>query len=148
MKSLAFTVVALLASALVNAQIYQWKDVNGKTIISDHPPVGTVSDPRKIEAKAAASSDLPPKLPADQEMDFRKRQQALQEKSNEAKKIESIAAQQKENCERIRRNLALLESGERIAQRDDRGERSFMDDAQREQEIAKALQTLQSSCNK
>lgn len=147
MKSLAFAAAALLVSTLVNAQIYQWKDVNGKIIISDKPPVGIASDQRKIEAKAAASSAPPQKLPADQEMDFRKRQQVSQEKSDEAKKIESAAAKQKENCERMRRNLVLLESGERIAQRDDRGERSFMDDTQREQEIAKVLQALHSSCN-
>ena len=146
MKNLAFALAALLASTLVNAQIYQWKDANGKTVISDKPPVGKVSNERKIEAQTTASSETPQKNLADREMDFQKRKQASQEKSDKAKKEENAAAEKKDHCDRMRLNLALLESGERIRQRDEQGEHSFMDDTQRANEIAKARQMLQSSC--
>jgi hypothetical protein len=146
MKSLAFAVAVLLASSLVNAQIYQWKDANGKTVISDKPPVGKFSNERKIEAQTAVSSETSPKSLAEREIDFQKRKQASQEKSDKAKKEENAAAEKKDHCEQMRRNLALLESGERIRQRDEQGEHSFMDDTTRANEIAKARQMLQSSC--
>jgi len=146
MKSPALAIAAMLASTLANAQIYQWKDANGKTVISDKPPVGNVRDERKIDAKAPPASAPQQKSVADQEMDFRKRQQEMQDKSEKTKKEENAAAEKKDNCERTRRNLALLESGERLALRDESGERTIMDDAQREREIAKTRQILQSSC--
>lgn len=146
MKCLALAIAALLANTLANAQIYQWKDANGKTVISDKPPVGNVRDERKIDAKAPPASALQQKSVADQEMDFRKRQQETQDKSEKAKKEENAAAEKKDNCERTRRNLEMLESGERLALRDENGERTFIDDSQRQKEIAKARQTLESSC--
>ena len=80
MKRIAIAVAALLATTLANAQIYQWKDENGKTVISDKPPIGAARTSRKIEAEAPpAPSAAPQKTTADREMDFRKRQQEAQE---------------------------------------------------------------------
>jgi len=146
MKRFAVTVAALLAAGAVNAQIYQWKDASGKTVISDKPPTGNVRQARKIEAEEPVASSAPAKTTADREMDYRKRQQEAQEKSDKAQKEEKAAADKKENCERARRYLQTLESGERIGLRDNNGERYYMEDAQREQETAKARQTVQSAC--
>ena len=146
MKHLALTVGAVLVATFSHAQIYQWKDANGKTVISDKPPTGNVRDEKKIEGKSSPPGATPQKTLADREMDYRKRQQATQEHAEKTKKEESAAAEKKDSCERVRRNLELLESGERVAVRDDKGERSFMDDEQRGREIAKARQTIQSTC--
>lgn len=146
MKRFAIAVAALLATTAVNAQIYQWKDENGKTVISDKPPVGGARSSRKIESEAPAASAAPQKTTADREMDFRKRQQEAQDKNDKAQKEQAAAADKKENCDRARRYLDSLQSGERIALRDDKGERYYMEDAQRQQEIAKAQQTVQESC--
>ncbi len=148
MNRIALAVAALFATSVANAQIYQWKDENGKTVISDKPPVGGTARPsRKIEAEAPAAKPVPQKSIADREMDFRKRQQEAQEKTDKAQKEQAAAADKKENCERARRYLQSLEAGERIALHDDKGERYFMEDAQRQQEIAKARQAMQASCN-
>lgn len=146
MKRLTLAVAALLVTTAVHAQIYQWKDENGKTVISDKPPVGAARAPRKIDAETPAANAAPQKTTADREMDFRKRQQESQEKTEKAQKEELAAGQKKENCERARRYLQSLESGERIALRDGQGERYYMEDAQRQQEIGKAQQTVQADC--
>lgn len=144
MTRLAFAVVVLLASAVADAQIYQWKDATGKTVISDKPPTGNVREQRKIEAQAPVANAAPQKSLADREMEYRKRQQETQEKAEKTKKAESAAADKKDTCERMRRYLETLESGERIAQRDSAGERSIMDDAQRERETTNTRRALQS----
>ncbi|MFZ4537897.1 DUF4124 domain-containing protein [Propionivibrio sp.] len=146
MKRIALTVAALLLATAVNAQIYQWKDENGKTIMSDKPPVGNVRQQRKIESEPPAESSATQKTTADRELDFRKRQKESQESSEKASKEQAASADKKENCEKSRRYLQSLESGERIVQRDDKGERYFMEDAQRDQEISKARQAVQSNC--
>jgi len=146
MKRIALTVAALLAVGAVNAQIYQWKDENGKTIFSDKPPVGHVPLQRKIESDPPATISPAQKTAADRELEFRKRQKEFQEKSDKSEKEQAASAEKKESCDSARRYLQALESGERIASRNDQGERTFMEDAQREQEIAKARQTVQTNC--
>ena len=146
MKRFAIAVAALLATTAVNAQIYQWKDESGKTIMSDKPPIGGTRSTRTIEAEAPATTAATPKTTADREMDFRKRQQESQEKAVKTQKEQAAAADKNDNCDKARRYLESLESGERMALRDDKGERYFMEDAQRQQEIVKARQSVQTSC--
>ena len=145
---------ALLFGSLAQAQVYQWKDASGKTIFSDKPPPG-LSKPTRAPAPSPANEAAdeskpaetkPPKTTADRELEFRKRQkenQAATEKQNAEQKQ---TAERKENCDSTRRYLHALESGERISLRDDKGERFYLDDAQRDQEITKARQAMQGNC--
>ena len=146
MKRFLTAIATLLFVTSATAQIYQWKDENGRTIISDKPPVGHVRQQRKIDSEPATTAANPQKSAADQEMEFRKRQKESQEKAAKSEKEQAASAEKQENCNNLRRQLASLESGERIARRDDNGERYFLEDAQREQEIAKVRQSMQ-SCN-
>lgn len=146
MKRLALTVSALLVTTAASAQIYQWKDENGKTMISDKPPIGNVRQQKKIESAAPAANTVPEKTAADKDLEFRKRQKEAQDNSEKARKEQTASADKKENCEIARRQLQALESGERISLRDDKGERYYMEDKQREQEIAKMRDMVQSSC--
>ncbi|WP_291995479.1 DUF4124 domain-containing protein [Candidatus Accumulibacter sp. ACC003] len=145
MKRIAFAVTALLAALAAPAQIYQWLDENNKTVISDRPPVGKVRHARIIEADEPAAGEAGKTL-ADREIDFRKRQKESREGADKAEKDAHVAALRRENCDAARRALQTLESGERLAMRDSKGERYYLDDAQREQEIAKARQAAQASC--
>lgn len=146
MKRFAPTLAALLAASAVHAQIYQWKDENGKTVMSDRPPAGNARQQKRIEADAPVQGGTEQKPLADREMEFRKRQQEAREKNEKQQKEAAVAAENKENCERARRARLGLESGERIATRDANGERVFLDDAQREQEIGRMRQAEQNFC--
>ncbi len=139
-----------------SAQVYQWKDANGKTIFSDKPPIGknvSVKQPApasettgESQAEAKAGDVKTPKSLAERDLDFRKRQKENQEKTEKARDEQQQANQRNEYCDNNQRYLKTLESGERIATRDDKGERNYLDDAQREQEIAKTRQALQTQC--
>ena len=148
MKRFVFTlaVTALFAAAGVNAQVYQWKDENGKTIYSDKPPIGAPGQPQKIHAPSPAASSATQKTLADRDLEFRKRQKESQESAEKAKKEQSASAEKQQYCDNTRRRLQALESGERISMHDDKGERYYMDDAQREKEITKARQDIGSNC--
>jgi hypothetical protein len=147
MKPFALLIAALLTATTLYAQVYEWKDGNGKTIYSDQAPVGNVRDLRRIDSGSSAAGSPAQKSSADREMEFRKRQKEAQENTEKAGKEQTASATKAENCVNARRQLQALESGERIALRDDKGERYYMDDAQRAQEIAKLRQTVQSYCN-
>lgn len=149
MKRIALTALsalALLAVASVNAQVYEWKDDKGKTHYSDKPPAAGARAARTIDAASTASGGTPQLSTADRELEYRKRQKDAQDKAELTKKEQAAASEKNEACDAARRHLETLESGERIALRDERGERYYLDDEQRQQETAKARQFLQSTC--
>ncbi len=146
MKRILFGVAVFLAISAADAQIYQWKDDNGKTVISDKPPSGPVKEQRKIETESTGGIATGQKTIADRDLDFRKRQKEAQDNAEKAKKQQTAAADKAENCANARRQLTTLESGERISMRDDKGERYYLDDAQRQQEIVRTRQIVAQSC--
>ena len=147
MKPFALLVATLVTATTLHAQVYQWKDESGKTIYSDQAPVGNVRELRKLDAGSAPAGNSAQKSSADREMEFRKRQKEAQENAEKSGKEQTASTAKGENCVNARRQLQALESGERIALRDDKRERYYMDDAQRGQEIAKMRQAVQSYCN-
>ena len=146
MKPFALAVIALLAATAASAQVYEWKDSQGKTHYSDKPPVGTSRVQKISEPESSAPSSSAQKTTADRELEFRKRQKETQESAEKATKEQAANADRKASCDNARRALEVLESGERIALRNDQGERYYLDDSQRQQEAAKARQVMQASC--
>ena len=153
MKRIATTLAALFVVATAHAQIYQWKDASGKTVISDKPPAGQVKQTKKIDSAPSTTSSSPdaapaaePKSLADRDLEYRKRQKEAQDAAEKTRAEQKAAADKKEACDGARRALQTLESGERIALRDDKGERYYLEEAQREQEITRLRQNVQASC--
>lgn len=147
-----FIIALILASTatlpLAQAQTYQWKDGNGRTVISDTPPPGNIRPTKKESSIPSESTKAPdaPKTVAEREMDFKKRQQEAQEKANTESKERAANAEKKESCQRNRQHLAGLESGQRISNMDENGERRFMEDDERQNEITKARKFLADNC--
>lgn len=153
---IASLLVALVASVPAQAQIYQYKDASGKTVISDRPPPGGPAKARTLATEAPAASTgaegaqaekaAAPKSIADRDLEFRKRQQEQKEAADKAQKEAADKAARKEDCARAQRQLQILESGERVSTRDDKGERVFMDDSQRNAEIARNRKFVADAC--
>ncbi len=107
------------------------------------------TDPAKAAPTSAATSTSAapsaPKAPmttAEREADFRKRQAENQKKAQEEEKKAAEESQRQAQCNSLRQNLAALESGQRIARTDSKGERVFIDDAERARDIQKGRQDL------
>lgn len=146
MKPFAFAVVALLAATAASAQVYEWKDAQGKTHYSDKPPVGKSAVQKMSESESPATSSSAQKTIADREQEFRKRQKDAQESADKTSKEQTASAERKAACDNAHRSLEMLESGERIALRDNQGARYYMDDDQRQQETTKTRQFIQANC--
>lgn len=154
---LAATALALAASA-AQAQ-WKWRDKTGQVNASDRPPPmdvpekDIISKPtpdaqrRPAPAPAAgASAAAPAKGPLEREIDVRKRQ-AEQEQSAKAKaEEEKLAVTRAENCRRARGHLSALESGQRIARTNEKGEREILDDRGRADEMRQAREVISSDC--
>jgi len=145
--------VLLAASAVANAQIYECTDSAGNKEFAQVCPPGTVQQKQKNSAGTGSSTPsgdaAAPKSLAEQEAEFRKR--ALEKKEAEAKaeKDQKDAQDAAANCNDARSQLKALQEGARIAKTDpNTGERSFLQDSDRPEEIAKAQKAVDSWCNK
>ncbi|MCL2875455.1 MAG: DUF4124 domain-containing protein [Betaproteobacteria bacterium] len=157
--TLVFGIIATLALGAAQAEIYQWKDSSGQTVISDTPPPGSaesketrviggqppVARGESAAAKAPEASEAPKTL-AEKDLEFKKRQQEAREKADKEAKEQKAEADRKDNCERAQRNLAALESKRPMTKLDEKGNPNLIDDNQRQQEMERARQIVAESC--
>jgi len=135
---------------------WMWKDKEGRITASDLPPPRDVAEKdilqrpdlaaRKPAAAASAASAVAGKPAVDPQLEARRRS-AEQEQAAKAKADEDKLAQQRaENCRRARGHLNALESGQRIARVNDKGEREVLDDKGRAEEMRRANEVIASDC--
>lgn len=153
---------ALVAALPAHAQ-WKWKDSSGQVHISDRPPPADVPDasilqrpavptarrvapaaPAASPAASAAADAGKPRVDAELESRMKKAEQ--EQKAKAKADEERVAASRAENCQRARQQLAALESGMRVVRMNDKGEREFLDDAQRAAEVQRARQLIASEC--
>ncbi|MDR2625950.1 MAG: DUF4124 domain-containing protein [Zoogloeaceae bacterium] len=144
---LAFIAFFVLSSfPTAQAEVYKWKDAQGRTIISDTPQPGK-------KGAAVPSATIDPsdsssvKALDDQDMEFKKRQEEREAAEKKQNEEAAAAAKKAENCDRSRRNLEMLESGARISQQNEKGEREFINDQQRQNEIDRIRRNMQENCS-
>lgn len=168
MSSAAFVVgviVALGMPGVASAQAYKWRDQNGRIVYSDTPPPTNISPGNILKAPtlkqsapapaAAATSgggenakssqvsaNPQPKTTAEREADYKKRKIEEEKKAKEQSEKTAQDDQRKAQCQSLSQQLVMLESGQRMAKVDSKGERYFVDDAERAKDVAKARQDM------
>lgn len=152
-KRVFLTVVAfaLLSLQVAEARVYKWLDEKGRVQYSQHPPPpGTkveIIEPRTgkpMSEKTTSEKEEKAEPAADDE------KEATAEGEEAKEKEESVAKSQTgnaKNCEIAQKNLATLESGQRVQAQDKEGNPYFLDDAQREQQLESAREQIKTFCN-
>jgi hypothetical protein len=162
---------ALLGGALAlpaSAQ-WKWRDKNGVQY-SDLPPPSGVAEADILQRPAAATrkgivpvaaasaasaasgaQGLAPKT-VDSELEAKRKK--TEEEANTKKKAEQqaeetrLAAAKADNCTRAQAQLRTLDSGVRLAQMNEKGERIVMDDTARASESKRARDMIAQNCGK
>ncbi|UUX93977.1 DUF4124 domain-containing protein [Aquabacterium sp. J223] len=170
MRPLGRAALALaLALVTVGAQAqWTWRDRNGQLHASDRPPPAEVPErdivrrphqqraatpaPRPAPAASAADPNVgsgrePAAAPkGDPELEARLKR-ANEEKQAQAEREKArVAALRADNCQRAQEALRTYESGIRLTRVNERGEREFIDDNARAEQIARAQQVVQADC--
>lgn len=151
------------ASGSVLAQ-FVWIDANGTRQYSDRPPPASVpknrilkepgsqqrsSSPADAEAATPAGVKDPaavvkgPQTTAEKNADFIKRKNEQAEKDKKAAEEARAASDKAKNCERAQAYSRSLQSGERIASTDKNGEKSYISDERRAQDLRDTQRALQ-----
>lgn len=165
MIRIALLAITALGAGAVHAQVYKCLDPNGRVVYSQNPCPPNMKretmsrggiPPASAVAPAAGAPDKAgngdaaksgPRTPAEQEQDYRKRQQDQAKAAKSAEQKTAEAQAKAANCDNARKRLAQYEIGGRISQINDKGERYYMEDAQIEAEKARARADVSQFCN-
>jgi Domain of unknown function (DUF4124) len=161
LRLLLISTALALAATAAQAQ-WKWRDKTGQVNASDRPPPMEVPEKdilsrptpeavRRVAAAPAASTasaaaPAPGKGPLEREVDARKRQAEQEQAAKARAEEEKLAAQRSENCRRARGHMSALESGQRMARTNDKGEREVLDDRGRADEMRQAREVIASDC--
>lgn len=138
--------VFALCSMVASAQLYSWKDANGKIHYSDEPPPDNAKT-RKVSPPAAGTGDPNAyRALAEKEAVARKKQKEGSEAADKAAKEQAATEERRAECERARGNLSSLESGQTRFTVGSNGERIGLDGDVREAELARARKAVESLC--
>jgi hypothetical protein len=139
--------LVLAAAPLAQAQkMYKWKDEKGVTHFSENPPPDG-RQAEKIEVKPVGGDR--PAVPPPQTW----RQKELESKQQKAKsegadEISRKRAEEKreEKCRVYRQELDTLSNTQRLFRLNDKGERVFMEDKERNERIEEAKRMVRENC--
>ena len=172
MKKFLLILLTLL-SANAFAEYNKWVDADGRMTYSDRPPpanaktilkqhitpdtaasakasaVSATSAPAtsvKASGVSAANAPAAPKTPVERAAELDKARQAKQEAADKAAQEQAAEEAKKANCAAAQQNFRTLQQGTRIVEIDASGQRSYLDDEQRQQRIAKAQREIDTYC--
>ena len=165
---LAVVTLLMALSPAADAQ-WRWRDKGGQINASDRPPPKDVPEkdildrpgpetrrsaaaPVTVAASGAADGTAAPAPPAapptplEREVQARKRATEQEQLAKAKAEEERQSTQRTENCRAARGHLIALESGQRIARTNDKGEREVLDDKGRADEQRRSREVVASDC--
>jgi len=139
-------------SATAYGQLVRCVSKDGKVEYARDCPPGTTE--QKTGIKSSPGSGAPGAAPpaqkslVERDADFKKRMIEQQEAQQKEAKKSAEAAQKQEACTNAQTYLKSLEEGLRLTRTDPKtGERSYLDDSEREAEMVKARARMSQTCN-
>jgi len=152
-KSLAIVIITSLSilSTDLQSEVYKWVDENGKVHYSDKPfdnkskKVKIKSTPSKQqveEAKSAASRLIKHKNKITEIME-----EEQEDKRKHELKFEQNESKRKRECRQAKNEIRKLGRGYRSYTTNEKGERYFLSDKEKEDMIAKFSEFMQLNCS-
>jgi len=147
----SLAIYLLLTSITSHAALNKWVDADGKVHYSDTAPadvkVKTLRSSAAPDAITPVSGVAAPKSLAEREAEWKKSQKSKVEAAQKAAQEQEAALVKQKNCESARNNLSTYENSPAIVMYNEKGERAFMDDTARKQNIDEARKAVSSFCN-
>ena len=169
-RPIVVLLVAVAASivALPSEAQWKWRDKSGHVQYSDLPPPSGTSDSdilarpsptarrpspttnaatAPLVGTASAAGASAPRSTADAELEAKRKKAEADAAAKAKADQERVAALRADNCVRAKSQLTTLESGIRLAQTNPKtGEREFLDDKQRADEVRRTRDAISENC--
>jgi len=135
-----------LAALAAQGEVYKWVDEKGVTHYSESPPP---------DSKKATKVDTGPAVsPAPRRDDWKEKEAAAKRQGIEKRQAEEFEQKKaaydenvrKGRCRSAQRDLQVLETQVPVYERNDRGEKVYLEDRERSAGIARARQDVAAYC--
>lgn len=164
MKQIAALLLLGMFAIAAQGQLYKWTDANGKVHYTDTPPPDSAKEQHTIDVKpasrpasaspggpasgkAAGAQGSAPKTFAEKQAEYEKQKKERDESAaKESKKVADAKAKE-DACKQAQATLRNLQSGVRLFETDEKGQRYVMSDAARAQQIEAAQKTVNETCS-
>ncbi len=144
------TLLALILCATLpasgQAQVYSWKDADGKVHYGDRPPVERQAASRKLAPPPPVDAEAERKAFNERQMNAHEQRQQKQEAVEKSESEQKRAAQYADNCRQAKGNLAALEAGQVDFIIGADGKRKALVGPARDAEVAKARKLVSEWC--
>jgi hypothetical protein len=143
-----------LVSGTCSAQ-WLWIDANGTKVYSDQAPPSNIPD-KNVLKKPNSFAPVPLEQTQSELTSNKKEAKVTASASSSSANTKLLEAQKEQaerqkkakadRCKNAKRDLATLNSGVRISNFNDKGEREFMDDKKRSEEVKAKQKTVEADC--
>lgn len=141
-RVLAFAFAAGALSFPAGAALYKWTDSKGVVHYSDQPPVGDYKTEMVGKAPPPSNPNAVKDM-ANKEAEFKKRQLERVETANKIDKARADSAKLKEFCAQAAgQMMALQQTNVAIYRVNEKGERVFLEEADRKSEMARLEKSM------
>lgn len=147
-----WVVLLLLLGGNAHAGLTKWVDENGRVHYSEQAPKNAAKVERlqfkdTVATPPADENPYGKKSVKEMEEDFQRGKAARDNAAKKEEQSRAAANAKQVNCLNARNNLAALQQSRRVFKMDENGERVYLDDAQRQQQLDAAQQAVNQACN-
>jgi hypothetical protein len=139
-------IVLALAATAASAQVYKWVDEKGRTQYGERPPDNVKATPINVPPPPSGSEAPQPDW-KQKDLDFQRRK--IERDKNEAQDESAKkrqAASRESACSDAHRRLSTLQEQLPVYQRNDKGERIYIEDKERERMMADYRRFISENC--
>ena len=130
-------------------EIYKWTDENGNVHYEDRPSGAASEERLRISYNRTDSAAVNQRIQArlDRQTERDEARSVAEAEQQEAAEKAAAAAEREKSCERARARLETYLQSRRLYRTDDKGERVYLDDAERQEARQKAEEQITEFCS-
>lgn len=147
MKRAVLSIMAALSLAAAAQGVYKWVDEKGVTHYSESPPPDGKANKVDIKPNGPAG---PVKEPDWKARELESRQQNVQKNQADREqkaKEDNDKATRRNICQQALRQITTLQTAVPVYTLNEKGERVYMEDADRQQKVEAAQQRMRENCD-
>jgi hypothetical protein len=144
-------ILAILAALALpaTAQVFKWVDEKGRTHYGEKPPEGVKATEVGAAPASPGGGTTPAAQPDWKQKELESKRQRIErdkKESQESARAQNREAQRAYRCEDGRRRLAMLNEQIRLYDRNEKGEKVYMEDKERPAAEAAAKRLVAENC--
>jgi hypothetical protein len=145
MKRVMMVAIALALAPAAMAQLYKSVDKNGRVIYTDQPPAN--ADAKVINIpRSVTDAPAPSKSYVAQDKENEKKKKEAADKAAKAGDPAKKAQEDQARCAQARNAYQIYADGGRLIKNNEKGERTFMTDAEIDTERARSRREMDEAC--